>query len=239
VSEVIWHELECGSYRADLALWRSLAERFGGPILDLGAGAGRVALTLARAGFAVTAVDLNSELLDALREADGGSSIATECADVRELALAERGYSLCVAAMQTVQLLGGADGRAAFLRRAAAHLRPGGGLAAAIVEEIEPFALKDGASGPLPDACERDGVLYCSQPTAVLEGPWGFELRRRRERVDADGRRSAGDVSVRLDRLDVETLEAEATGVGLRPLGRFEVPATDDHVGSIVAVFGA
>ena len=32
--EVIWHDLECGSYRADLPLWRELAVREPGPILE-------------------------------------------------------------------------------------------------------------------------------------------------------------------------------------------------------------
>jgi hypothetical protein len=51
-TEVVWHDLECGAYRADLPLWRELAARarFGSPILDVGAGTGRVALDLARAG---------------------------------------------------------------------------------------------------------------------------------------------------------------------------------------------
>ena len=45
---VAWHDVECGGYDADLPLWRELAARRGGPVLDVGAGTGRVALDLAR-----------------------------------------------------------------------------------------------------------------------------------------------------------------------------------------------
>jgi len=46
---VVWHDLECGGYRVDLQAWLELAERAGGPVLDVGAGTGRVSLALARA----------------------------------------------------------------------------------------------------------------------------------------------------------------------------------------------
>ena len=55
---VRWHDLECGGYDVDLPLWRELAAEAGGPVLDVGAGTGRVALDLARRGVAVTALDL-------------------------------------------------------------------------------------------------------------------------------------------------------------------------------------
>jgi SAM-dependent methyltransferase len=62
---VIWHDVECGSYTADLPVWRDLAERAGGPVLELGAGTGRVALDLAGHGHQVTALDADAELLAA------------------------------------------------------------------------------------------------------------------------------------------------------------------------------
>jgi ubiquinone/menaquinone biosynthesis C-methylase UbiE len=43
----LWHDLECGDYRDDLPSWRSLAATAGGPVLDVGAGTGRVTLDLA------------------------------------------------------------------------------------------------------------------------------------------------------------------------------------------------
>ena len=64
--------MECGRYVADLALWQELAARERGPVLDVGAGTGRVALDLARAGHAVTALDREPELLAALARARRG-----------------------------------------------------------------------------------------------------------------------------------------------------------------------
>ena len=54
---VVWHDVECGQYSADLALWDELAAREPGPILDVGAGTGRVSLVLAALGHDVTALD--------------------------------------------------------------------------------------------------------------------------------------------------------------------------------------
>src|SRR5207244_3963878 len=60
--QVAWHDLECGGYRADFALWHELAQANPGPVLEVGAGTGRVALELARAGYAVTALDRDPAL---------------------------------------------------------------------------------------------------------------------------------------------------------------------------------
>jgi 2-polyprenyl-3-methyl-5-hydroxy-6-metoxy-1,4-benzoquinol methylase len=57
---VMWHDVECGTYTADLPLWRRLARETGGRVLDIGAGTGRVALDLTRAGARVTALDLDA-----------------------------------------------------------------------------------------------------------------------------------------------------------------------------------
>ena len=138
-ADVIWHDLECGSYRADLPLWRELAERYGDPILDVGAGTGRVALDLADAGHRVTALDLDSDLLRTLQGRAGDLQVETVCADARSFELSRRDFALCLVPMQTLQLLGDATERAAFLRCARAHLRPGGLLACAIVTELDPF----------------------------------------------------------------------------------------------------
>ena len=60
----IWHDVECGAYAADLALWASSPPRPPGRCSSSAAGTGRVALALGRAGHEVVAVDSSPALLD-------------------------------------------------------------------------------------------------------------------------------------------------------------------------------
>jgi SAM-dependent methyltransferase len=72
MTDVLWHDIECGGYDLDLPLWRELAGREGSPVLDVGAGTGRVALDLARRGHEVVAPRPQRGALEALRERAGG-----------------------------------------------------------------------------------------------------------------------------------------------------------------------
>lgn len=235
---VVWHDLECGSYQADLPLWRDLADQHGGPILDLGAGTGRVAVDLARRGHEVVALDLDAELLAECARRAQGLALSTVVGDARSFALGRR-FALVLAPMQTVQLLGGSAGRAGFLRCARAHVSPDGRIAVAIAEAIDAYEVTEDTLGPLPDVLERDGAVYFSQPIAIRADADGFVLERRRELVSADGQRSVAEDRIHLDRLSADALEAEATAAGLRRAGRRVIDATDDHVGSTVVVLSA
>ncbi len=235
---VLWHDLECGRYRADLALWHELAARARGPVLDVGAGTGRVALSLAGAGHEVVALDLDPDFLAALRtraEATGTTGIETVVGDARTFDLRRR-FALILAPMQTVQLLGGADGREAFLRHAAAHLAPGALLACALADALEGFDAEH-TQPPLPDIVEEDGWVYASQPVAVRIEPDGAVIERIRQVVSPTGRRSAEGDAIRLDRLDAPTLEREGIAAGLHHAGRRTIEPTEEHVGSEVVLF--
>lgn len=236
---VIWHEIECGAYDADLPLWRRLAGEAAGPVLELGCGSGRVALDLAAAGFEVTGVEAEPALLDALRRraAEAGLDLATEVADVRELDLGRR-FALIIAPMQLVHLLGGADGRAAMLRRARAHLAPCGRIPVALLDAQA--ARSAGAGGdfspPAPDVRELDGWVYSSLPLEVVAREDTIEVRRLRHVVAPSGELTeAIDVTV-LDALTAADLEREAAELRLRPAERIAVPPTAEHVGSNVVV---
>lgn len=234
---IVWHDLECGGYAADLPLWRELAACAGGPVLDLGAGTGRVALDLAARGPEVIALDRDPRLLAALRERRGELPVEAVEADVRDFEL-DRSVALALAPMQTLQLLGGRDGRARCLAAVRRHLRPGGLLAAALADPLEGF---DGESGPLPlpDMGEHDGWVYSSQPVAVRREGAATVIERLRQRVAPDGaRHEAADV-VHLDAVGARELEAEAAGLGYRALPRRRVAATEEHVGSTIVVLQA
>jgi len=238
VGSHIWHDLECGAYVEDLALWRTLAAEHGDPVLDIGAGTGRIALDLARRGVRVTALDRDPELLAELRRRGEGLPLDTVEADAREFALGRR-FPLCIVPMQTIQLLDGRAGRAAFLTCARAHLEPGGALAIALADELEPYETMPGGPSPLPDIRELDGVVYASLPTAVRLDGDGVILERRREVISTDGTRSVQDNTIRLDRLEPDQLEAEADAVGLAVVARAQIPFTAEYVGSTVVILGA
>jgi SAM-dependent methyltransferase len=241
---VIWHDVECGAYVEDLPLWRSLAAEHGDPILDVGAGTGRVALDLARAGYRVTALDRDPQLIAALEQRLGDNPeivrdiSQTVVADARDFDLSQR-FRLVIVPMQTIQLLGGPDGRGAFLRCAHRHLVPGGVLAVAIAEVLDLYEVVDGMAMPLPDVREYDGTVYSSQPIAVRADRGGFVLERRRETVTPSGERTVEDDLIRLDRLTATGLEREGRSAGFTEAPRERVPETTDYSGSEVVILRA
>jgi len=221
-SEVAWHDVECHGYTADLPLWLALAERESGPVLDVGAGTGRVAQVLADAGHDVTALDLDATLLAALAE---------RCPDVRIVqadagAFELRGFGLIVVPMQTVQIL---DDRAAFFACARRALSPGGLLAAAIADELVSF---EGERLPEPDVGEWDGRRFVSQPIAVKVDHERARIERLRT-VDGVTRADTIELAV----LDPAGLAAEGRAAGLTPVPGERIPATDEHVGSSVVMW--
>jgi SAM-dependent methyltransferase len=234
----IWHDLECGAYTEDLPLWRGLASEYGDPVLDIGAGTGRVALDLARHGHRVTALDNDRELISELAIRAGGLSIETVIADARSFDLGQR-FPLSVVPMQTIQLLGGREGRAGLLRCAKRHLTDGGILAIAITQALELYEVQDRSFAPVPDMCERDGVVYSSQPMAVRAERRSYVLERRRETVATDGQRVVEDNVIRLDRVTPFELRREGAAAGLTPGESRVIPATHEYAGSTVVILVA
>ena len=236
MTNVVWHDVECGHYVADVELWRELADDARGPILDVGAGAGRVALDLARRGHEVVALDHDAELLAALRERAAAQrlKVRTVVADAGAFELERRDFAIVMAPMQTVQLLG-RDGRRGFLRSARAHLAPAGLVAIALVEALETFEADDVVL-PTPDQLVVDGTLYSSQPVALRDGGDRVIVERIREIVRPDGRRSASKDVLHLDRVTIAEVEAEGRAAGLERLPARQVAATEEHVETTVVM---
>lgn len=232
---VIWHDVECGAYDADLALWRELAADAGGPILDVGAGTGRVAIDLARRGHEVIGLDADADLVAELAERAAGLPVTAVHADARAFDLG-RTVALVIVPMQTLQLLGGPEGRAGFLASAARHLEPGGLLVAALADALEGATDAERTERPLPDVRELDGTIYASHPVGVRREATGVVIERIRETVDPAGRRTAAGDEIHLDAIDAAGVAAEAAAHGFAAREPRRVPATDDYVGSEVVV---
>jgi SAM-dependent methyltransferase len=241
---VIWHDLECGGYGLDLPLWLELAAAApGAPVLDVGCGTGRVTLPLARAGNPVTAVDVDGVLLAELSRRAAALPVEVVCGDARELDLPAREFALCLAALQTVQLLGGPRHRARFLEAARRHLRPGGVLACAIVSELASYSLADGDETPPAEHVRHDGRVYVSNATAMRVEADTIEVERWRLVIGEGGRRDLPEPeaveTLQLARLTATQLEHEGRAVGLEPLSRRAIPERDGYLGSEVVLLRA
>jgi SAM-dependent methyltransferase len=123
-----------GSWQGDIEWYCQKAIASRGPVLELGAGTGRIAVPIAEAGVAVTAVDLDGGMLERLRRKVAAlpgtvqSRIAVHHADMRKVSLNDR-YALVIIPFRAFLHNLTWDDQLAALQRAYEHLRPGGELA--------------------------------------------------------------------------------------------------------------
>jgi SAM-dependent methyltransferase len=230
-AKVMWHDVECGSYSADLPLWRELAAEAGGPVLDIGAGTGRVTLDLARAGHDVTALDLDGELLAELERRAAGLPVRTVVADAAGFDAGVSAFALVLVPMQTIQLLPARSGFFTSVRRAVA---PGGLVALAISERLEPFETQ--LELPPPDTGEADGWRFLSQPTAVRQAREGMWIERLRHTIGPAGERTTEPNVIVLAGVTTEGLIEEGEAAGLHRHATLHVAPTPEHVGSEVVL---
>jgi len=235
----MWQEVEFGSYGADLPVWVELAEQTGGPVVELGAGAGRVALHLAGRGYEVVAIEQDLELIRELEEgaARRGVSLSVLAADLSSPAVLRLPVrpALAIAPLHLIQIID-APARAALLTRLRELMVPGGILALTVVDEST--ILNSGATSPqiLPDMREVDGWVYSSEPLWVQVGDEALTIRRLRETVSPEGERERNIHDEILHRVDPETLEREAADAGLHPAGRRQISSGADEADSAVVL---
>jgi SAM-dependent methyltransferase len=234
-TEVIWNDVECGGYEADLPLWEELAAEHSGPILELGCGSGRVTLRLAeKTEELVLGVDHDPDLVAAVWARAHGHAGDAEVGDVRAFEFACE-FRLALAPMQLIQLLPERADRTCCLACVADHLAPGGVAAFAVLEE-EPEVYVDEASPPSPDVRQVGEWVYSSLPLPPHCDEDSIVVRRLRQVVSPEGSLREDLSEIHLQKLSAATLEAEAAELGLQPLGRREIPASSDHVGSTVVL---
>ena len=120
----------------DIDLYRALAARTGGPVLELAAGSGRVTVPLAEDGYEVTAVDIDSAMLGRLQrrreeaakaEPRVRGRVHTVEADLIGLELpGGPRFGLAILALNSILLLDSREAQGAALETMARHLAPGG-----------------------------------------------------------------------------------------------------------------
>lgn len=142
------YEAEHRNWTDDLDLYRALAARAGGRVLELGCGSGRVAIALAEAGHEVQGVDTSETMLAIARKnlRGRGLPVTFSLGDMRQ-PRGHQAFGLAFCALDGLLHLQSADGVRDTLFAAQCALRPGGLFACDVVN-------------PLPDLLAmRDGVV--------------------------------------------------------------------------------
>jgi SAM-dependent methyltransferase len=122
------------SLQGDVEWYCSKAKDSGGPVLELGAGTGRVTLAIAAAGVPVHALDASEAMIKALQAklaahpSDVRSRVSLEVADMRTFAVSER-FALVIAPFRAFLHNVTESDQVACLQRVRQHLRPGGRFA--------------------------------------------------------------------------------------------------------------
>jgi SAM-dependent methyltransferase len=137
------------SHDYDLPFWLSLADRQGDPIVEWGAGTGRLAVPLAEAGFDVTAVELSGRMVERGREKS--EVVAWVHGDMRRAELGRR-YALAICAFNSFLCLLSVDDVLAFLRNARERLEPGGMLGI----EVSAFSPEELVDSPDKPGLQQD-----------------------------------------------------------------------------------
>jgi len=238
----VWQEVEFGAYGADLPFWVELADASDGPVLELGAGAGRVALHLAERGHDVIALerdpDLAAELELAAAERDVSlTTLAADLGSPDDLRLPRR-PALVIGPLHVIQVLD-AQARPLLLGRLLELIAPGATLALTLVDESTLLSTGAASTQILPDMRELDGWVYSSEPLWVQVGDQALTVRRLRESVSPSGQMERTVHDEILHRVDPEALEREATDAGFLPIGRRTIRSGESEADSTLVLLGA
>lgn len=127
------YDLDMAADPGDLDLWLALADRADGPVLELAAGTGRLAVPLAAAGHPVVGVDLDPAMVARAEAALAAAPAAARrnarfvTGDARSIRLPEAGtFGLAFIGLNSLLQIGGRADQLATVATLAAHLRPGG-----------------------------------------------------------------------------------------------------------------
>ena len=172
------------SLAGDVEWYVRKAKAADGPVLELGAGTGRVTLALARGGVAVHALDAHDGMLEVLRRkladlpADVQRRVTIVAADMRTFELPER-FGLVIAPFRAILHNLTDDDLVACFRRVREHLREGAAFAFNVFHpSLEVMARH---VGPL------EGVWRCLGTFDLPDGGW--VVRSEANRFDTVRRR--------------------------------------------------
>ena len=239
----VYEVMHPGSLQGDIEWYRQKAVASGGPVLELGAGTGRITIPVAEAGIRVTALDLEEGMLAKLRQKiaalpeEARGRVTALQGDMRTCAL-DAVFALVIVPFRAFLHNLTFEDQLATLSRAHDHLRPKGELALNVfhpsLEYMAAFAGQQagkwrwaGTRG-LPDG----GFVVFSESSRYNTGRQRARSMIRTEQFRADGSLSSthmmrlelaylypGDIRLLLERSGFELIGISGDFTG-RPFER-------------------
>lgn len=205
----VYDDWYADAFDTDAAVAALVELAAGAPVLELGAGTGRLAIPLAATGLEVVALDASIEMLDRLQANDRAGLVEPLWADMSSFAAAlpDRRFGLVVCAFNTILNLADDAAIAACLADVTEVLQPGGIV---VIEAIVPADPIDVPSRSLTPAHVRtDAVVFVE---TILDPSTGRLEGRHVEIGEGAVRTRPWSIVLR----GPEALDAAATEAGLR-----------------------
>jgi SAM-dependent methyltransferase len=158
------YERQYANYRDDIAFYARLAERLGANrVLELGAGAGRVSVPLARRGLEMSALELSPAMLLRGQAFAAREHVSIDWfeADMRDFDLG-RTFPLVIAPFNALMHLYTIADQDRALERIVAHLEPGGAFAFDLYQPrfgLENVLRHEGETFTHPDGSRTDVLI--------------------------------------------------------------------------------
>jgi SAM-dependent methyltransferase len=173
------YDLDLADDPGDVDLYLALAARSGGPILEIASGSGRVTMPLARAGYEVTAVDVDPAMINRAENAlaAAGEPLRSRVllieADLVGLQLPEGArFGLAILALNSILLLATRERQRQAFATLARHLRPGAvAVVDAWVPSADELARYDGRLGLEYVRTDAETGLQVTKTTAAQYEP--------------------------------------------------------------------
>lgn len=160
--------------RQDVRFWQALARREGGPVLELGAGTGRITMPVARTGVPIVGIDRSEAMLARAvvraRRLPVARRPGLVRGDIRSLPFAKRTFAAVMAPYGILQSLTRESDLAATLAEAARVLPRGGVLGIDLVPDLpawDEYENKVRFRGVLDKPSKRSGGRPATRITLV------------------------------------------------------------------------
>ena len=143
----------------DIPFYVEMARKYGGPVLELACGTGRITLPIAEGGISITGLDISEGMLtEARRKADDrGLKVDFVRADCRDFALGTQ-FGLVLLAFNSIAHLHSLSSIGDCLRCVRDHLKPGGRFIVDIFNPRLEILLRDAAERyPVSEYADPDG----------------------------------------------------------------------------------